>query len=170
MNPILREEGGLTYFWIMMPMWCAMLAMSLCATALQILAFQPPSASSANLRHSTQGTARFSMSSYFLNDVSKIVSARFPTRDTCVNGRSHGGGSRVSSSGAKVGPEHEPCQQQLVTEKYAMKVASTIKTLHDKTDDDFRNSGMSAVRNPLESEYATFACFHALALMPLPYS
>ena len=39
---MLLKEGGWTYWWVMLPMWCSLEGTLLVCSTLQILAFQPP--------------------------------------------------------------------------------------------------------------------------------
>jgi hypothetical protein len=93
-NPMLREEGGWSYWWVLYPMWCGMQAIYVVATNLQIRAFQPPSKADvpqAGGKESNTRTrsGRWSISNTLLNDVAKLV------RPSCVapTTATHGGGT-----------------------------------------------------------------------------
>ena len=41
-QPMLQEDGGMTYWWVLLPLWCLFIFLLLLASTLQIIAFQPP--------------------------------------------------------------------------------------------------------------------------------
>ena len=103
-NPMLKESGGWTFWWVMMFMWCVMEGFMLIASTQQILAFQPPadpakkaSPSRASVENGAaarrpMGGGRWSVSNVFLNDVVKMVTGAPATKTN-------------SPATVKVGPE-----------------------------------------------------------------
>lgn len=54
-RPMLAQDGGWTYWWVMLPLWCIIEGTLLCATTLQILAFQPPTPKTSGSHKKTGG-------------------------------------------------------------------------------------------------------------------